>query len=51
VNYYLHGHSAKITIDAGWLPNGSPNNQTGIGVLANDGDNEYFIRGQFQLLI
>jgi hypothetical protein len=51
LNYYLHGHSAKITVDAGWLPNGSPNNQTGIGVLANDGDNEYYIRGQFQLLL
>ena len=51
LNYYLHGHSAKITVDAGWLPNGSPNNQTGIGVLANDGENEYYVRGQFQLLL
>ncbi|HEY7115626.1 MAG TPA: porin [Tepidisphaeraceae bacterium] len=51
LNYYLHGHSAKITIDAGWLPNGSPNNQDGIGVLANDGENEYYLRGQFQLLL
>jgi hypothetical protein len=51
LNYYLHGHSAKITVDAGWLPNGAPNNQTGIGVLANDGENEYYVRGQFQLLL
>jgi hypothetical protein len=51
VNYYLHGHSAKVTVDVGWLPNGSPNNQTGIGVLANDGENEYYIRAQFQLLL
>jgi len=51
LNYYLHGHAAKITVDAGWLPNGAPSNQTGIGVLANDGENEYYIRGQFQLLL
>jgi hypothetical protein len=51
LNYYMHGHHAKITVDAGWLPNGSPNNQTGIGVLANDGDDEFYIRGQFQLLL
>ena len=51
VNYYMHGQNAKVTIDVGWLPNGSPSTQTGIGVLANDGDNEYFIRGQFQLLL
>jgi hypothetical protein len=51
VNYYLHGQSAKITIDAGWLPSGSPSSQTGIGVLANNGDNEFYIRGQFQLVL
>jgi hypothetical protein len=51
VNYYLRGHQAKITLDAGWLPNGAPNNQEGAGILANDGTNEYYIRAQFQLLI
>jgi hypothetical protein len=51
VNYYLHGQNAKITVDAGWLPNGAPSSQTGIGVLANDGDNEFYIRGQFQLVL
>ena len=51
VNYYLHGHNAKFTIDAGWLPSGSPSSQTGIGVLANNGDNEFYIRGQFQLVL
>lgn len=51
VNYYLHGHNAKITVDAGWLPNGAPNNQSQIGVLANDGENEYYVRGQFQLVL
>jgi hypothetical protein len=51
VNYYLHSYNARITLDAGWLPNGSPNSQTGIGVLANNGDNEFFIRGQLQLVL
>ena len=51
VNYYLHGQNAKITVDAGWLPSGAPSSQTGIGVLANDGDNEFYIRGQFQLVL
>jgi hypothetical protein len=51
VNYYMHGHNAKVTVDVGWLPNGSPSDQDGIGVFANNGDNEYFIRGQFQLLL
>ena len=51
VNYYMHGHSAKITVDFGWLPNGSPNSQTGIGVLANDGENEYYVRGQFTFFL
>jgi hypothetical protein len=51
VNYYMHNHNAKITVDVGWLPNGSPNNQDGAGILANNGDNEYYIRGQFQLLL
>ena len=51
VNYYLHGHNAKVTVDVGWLPNGSPSTQDAIGVLANDGNNEFYIRGQFQLVL
>jgi hypothetical protein len=51
VNYYIRNQNAKITLDAGWLPSGSPNNQDGIGILANDGRNEYYIRAQFQLLL
>jgi hypothetical protein len=51
VNYYLHGQNAKVTLDVGWLPNGAPNSQTAIGVLANDGDNEFYIRGQFSLVL
>jgi hypothetical protein len=52
LNYYMKGHAAKLTIDGTWLPNGSPSNQTGIGILDPDNDEDQFmIRTQFQLLI
>jgi hypothetical protein len=50
-NYYWRGHAAKFTVDASWLPSGSPVNETGSGVLANPGQNEYILRAQFQLLL
>ena len=52
VNYYFRGHNAKFTLDATWLPNGSPESHTGIGILgqAND-DMQFLFRGQFQLAI
>jgi hypothetical protein len=50
LNYYIKAHT-KVTLDFGWLPNGSPSNLDAIGVLSNNGDNEYYIRGQFQLLL
>jgi hypothetical protein len=50
VNYYIHGHSAKITVDGAWLPNGSPVSIEGIGSLANQ-DNQFRLRAQFQLLL
>jgi len=56
VNYYLQAapwhHNAKVTVDVSWLPNGSNSDQSQIGVLANNsGDDEFVIRGQFQLLL
>ncbi len=51
VNYYLQGQSAKITLDASYLPNGSPVSDDGSGVLSNNGKNEVVIRAQFQLLL
>jgi predicted secreted protein len=52
VNYYLRGHAAKFTFDATWLPNGTPSNQSQIGVLDPDADGDQFVfRGQFQLLL
>jgi outer membrane murein-binding lipoprotein Lpp len=50
MNYYWRGHAAKFTVDITWLFNGSPTDVTGIGVLAGD-DDQFVIRGQFQLLI
>jgi hypothetical protein len=52
VNYYLHGHAAKFTIDAIFLPNGSPVSDDGSGVLSTGrNQNEFLFRGQFQLLL
>jgi phosphate-selective porin OprO and OprP len=53
VNYYLQGHRAKVTIDLSYLPDGTPagTNLTGIGYLAGEGDDQFAIRGQFQLLL
>jgi hypothetical protein len=56
VNYYLGnngsaGHRAKVTIDVTYLPDGSPEEQGGLGYLGNSGDDEIVVRGQFQLLI
>ncbi len=50
VNHYLNGHNAKFTVDASYLPDGSPNTESGIGVLGTD-DDSFIFRGQFQLLL
>ena len=50
-NYYFEGHAAKVTVDATWLPEGSPSTQSGIGVVGNDDENQLIFRGQFQLLL
>jgi hypothetical protein len=52
VNYYMHGHSAKFTLDGVWLPNGTPVSNDGSGVLIeSNGKNEFILRAQFQLLL
>ena len=51
VNYYLKGHNAKVTVDLTWLPNGSPADLPGIGVLGGNDEDQFVIRGQFQLLL
>lgn len=50
VNKYFSGHNAKFTLDAGWLPNGSPTGLGGLGVEASDED-QFYIRAQIQLVI
>ncbi len=53
VNYYLdHGdpQRVKLSLDVGWLPDGAPSNQTGLGILAGDG-NQFVLRTQFQFLL
>jgi hypothetical protein len=53
VNYYLQGHRAKVTIDVSYLPDGTPAGTSleGIGYLEGEGDDQFAIRGQFQLLL
>ena len=53
VNKYWEGHNVKMTIDVVFLPTGSPDSVTGIGVVASEGefDSQVAIRGQFQLLL
>jgi hypothetical protein len=51
VNWYIAGgHAAKITVDLTVLPNGSPRDDAGSGILASD-DTEALLRAQFQLLL
>jgi hypothetical protein len=51
VNYYFHGHHAKFTADATYLPNGSPVSDDGSSVLSSHGGSEVFLRAQFQLIL
>jgi hypothetical protein len=51
LNYFVYGHNAKFTLDATWLPNGSPVADDGAGILSNDGNSEFILRAQFQLVI
>lgn len=51
VNYYLFDKNAKITGDVSFLPNGSPIDAEGLGILANEDHSEWVGRLQFQLSI
>ena len=56
VNYYLGkdgsaGHRAKITLDAVYLPDGVPANNTGSGILGSGEEDQFLLRGQFQLVL
>jgi hypothetical protein len=49
-NYYFHGHNAKFTVDVSWLFNGAPTGAANLGILNSD-DDEFVIRGQFQVML
>ena len=51
VNYYFYGQHAKLTVDGSYLPNGSPVDADGLGILKDDGHNELTARMQLQLMI
>lgn len=50
VNKYFSGHNAKFTLDAGWLPNGSPSGESGLGVTGTT-DDQFYVRAQMQLAL
>jgi hypothetical protein len=50
VNKYFSGHNAKFTLDAGWLPEGSPTGASGLGITGT-GEDQIYVRAQIQLLI
>ena len=51
VNKYYYGHNAKLTIDAGWYPNGSPVSGGGLGLRGTGTEDQIVIRAQFQLVL
>lgn len=50
MNKYFSGHNAKFTLDAGWLPNGSPSGESGLGVTDSTED-QLYVRAQMQLVL
>ncbi len=50
-NYYIHKQNAKVTLDATWLPVGSPVDSDALGILKDNGHNEFVLRLQFQIWI
>jgi hypothetical protein len=50
-NYYFYGQNLKLTLDGTYLPNGSPVDDNGSGVLVSNGHGEAVVRAQAQLAI
>jgi hypothetical protein len=50
-NYYIDKQHLKFTVDASWLPDGAPVDQDALGILADNGHQEFVLRIQFQLAI
>jgi hypothetical protein len=51
INYYFYGQNLKLTTDATYLPNGSPVDDNGSGVLASTGGSEWVFRVQVQFAL
>jgi hypothetical protein len=49
-SYYFYKHNLKFTLDATWLPNGSPIDAPGLDIVAGS-ENEFLVRGQMQLYL
>jgi hypothetical protein len=49
-NYYFYRQHLKLTLDATWLPNGSPVDAPGLDITAGT-ENEFVVRGQMQLYL
>jgi hypothetical protein len=50
-NYYFYGQNLKMTGDVVYLPNGSPIDDNGSGVLVDPSRSEFILRLQLQLAI
>jgi len=50
-SYYIYGHRLKLQVDGSYLPNGSPVSDDAIGILLNNGHNEFILRAQMQLFL
>lgn len=50
MNYFFKANNIRMSIDFNWLPDGAPTNLPGLNYLTGD-DNQFVIRGQFQLFI
>jgi hypothetical protein len=51
INYYFYGQNLKLTTDASYLPNGSPVDDNGSGVLVSSGGSEWVFRVQMQFAL
>ncbi len=51
LNYYFHGHNAKLTVQGMYLPNGIPINDDSSDVLISNDKAEVVLITQFQLLL
>lgn len=51
VNKYYYGHNAKLTLDAGYYPNGTFESAGGLGLNSGATEDQIVVRAQFQLVL